>query len=211
MLNVRVHAAIAQQSHKMQLPLPSALHRLLEQRHLIELLVGNQQIDARDVHVHDAARPNIHVAHFAVAHLPLRQSDRRPGSLDQRVGKFLHQRVIIRFPRERNRVALRLRSISPSIQHCQYDRFRSLCHDFSLRSAIYGSASLSHFNFISHLERANTAFLERSKFFNVPQILSTPRVSVPLRPWCCSAPGRYAASRPSRLPNKPTSLKMCRS
>ena len=96
--------------------------------------------------------PNIHVAHFAVAHLPFRQSNRRPGSLDQRVGKFLHQRVIVRFPRQRDRVSLRLRSESPSVQHCQYNRFRPFCHNFSLRSVIYGSASLIHFNFISHLE-----------------------------------------------------------
>ena len=72
---MRVHASIAQQTHKMELLLPAALHRLLEKRDLIELPVGNQQVDPRNVHVHYAPRADIHVPDFAVAHLAFRQSN----------------------------------------------------------------------------------------------------------------------------------------
>ena len=41
-LDVRVHSAVAEQSHQMQLALPSAFHRLLEKRHILQLLVGNK-------------------------------------------------------------------------------------------------------------------------------------------------------------------------
>ncbi len=77
-IDVGVHAAIAEQAQEMQLALAAALHGLLEQRHLFQLLVGDQKIDARDVHVHDAAGADIHVAHFAVAHLAFGQADKRP-------------------------------------------------------------------------------------------------------------------------------------
>ena len=36
---------------------------------------GDSLIDARDIHVHDAAGADIQVAHFAVAHLPFGQAD----------------------------------------------------------------------------------------------------------------------------------------
>ncbi len=88
MLNVRVHAAIAQQSHKMQLPAPPALHRLLKKRHVLQLLVRDQQINPRDVHVHDSARAHVHVPHFTVAHLSFGQSDKWPRRMNQGVGKF---------------------------------------------------------------------------------------------------------------------------
>jgi len=56
MLNMRVHAAVAQQSEEMQLPCPPALHRLLKERHVLQLLVRDQQVDPRNVHVHDSSR-----------------------------------------------------------------------------------------------------------------------------------------------------------
>ena len=41
---------------------------------LAELARRNQRVDARNVHLHNAPRANVQVAHFAVAHLPVRQS-----------------------------------------------------------------------------------------------------------------------------------------
>ena len=72
----------------MQLALAAAPHRLLEERYLVELLVGDHQVDAGDVHVDDAARTDIHVPDFTVAHLAFGQAHKWPGSLDQRVGKL---------------------------------------------------------------------------------------------------------------------------
>ncbi len=112
----------------MQLPSPPALHRLLKKRHVLQLLVLDQQVDPRDVHVYDAPRAHVHVPHFAVAHLPFRQSDEWPGRVNQSVGKFLDELLIRRLPRQRNRIPLRLRPESPSIQHGQHNRFWSFGH-----------------------------------------------------------------------------------
>jgi len=131
MLNVRVHTAVAQQSHKMQLPRPPALHRLLKQRYVLQLLVRNQQVDPGNVHVHDPPRAHVHVPDFTVAHLAFGQSNIRPGRMDQGVGKFLDQPVIRRLPCERNRIPLRLRAVSPPIEHSQHNWFRSFCHSAS--------------------------------------------------------------------------------
>jgi len=106
MLNVRVHSAVAEQSKEMQLPGSSALHCLLKQRHAWQLLVGDQQVNARDVHVHDAPCAHVHVPHFAIAHLAFGQSDKRPGGMNQSVWKFLNQFVIRRLARQGDGVPL---------------------------------------------------------------------------------------------------------
>ena len=128
MLNMRVHPAIAQQPRKMQLPGSPARHGLLKQRHVLQLMVGDQQVDPRDVHVHDPPRAHVHVPHFAVAHLPLGQSHKWPRSMDQGVGKVFDQLVIRRLPRQCDGVAFRLRAVSPSIQHGQHNWLRSFAH-----------------------------------------------------------------------------------
>jgi hypothetical protein len=139
MLNVRVHAAIAQQSYKMQLPRPAALHRLLKKRHVLQLLVRDQQIDPRDVHVHDTSRAHVHMPHFAVTHLPFGQPDKWSRSVNQCIGKFLDQLVIRWLARQRDRVALRLRSVSPSIQHRQHNWLRSFAHRGSAENSCSAS------------------------------------------------------------------------
>src|SRR6266853_492539 len=131
MLDVRVHAAVAEQSEEMQLPCSSALHRLLKQRHALQLLIRNQQINTRDVHVHDAPRAHVHVSHFAIAHLPFGQPDKWPGSMNQCVGESFDQFVIRRFPSQGDGIPLGLRAVSPSIEHRQHNRFRSFCHSAS--------------------------------------------------------------------------------
>src|SRR3974390_2386392 len=79
----------------------------------------------------NSTRADIHVADFAVTHLPFRQSDIRPGSLDQRVRELSYQFVIDRFSRQSNRVSRCLRAVAPSIQHGQYNWLRSFAHRFS--------------------------------------------------------------------------------
>ena len=126
-----MHAAIAQQSDEMQLPLAATLHGLLKQRHAFQFLVRHQQVYAGDVHVHDAPGADIHVAHFAVAHLAFGQSHERAGSVNQRVGKFAQQLVVSRLARQRDGVALRFRAVSPAIQYRQHDWFRFFIHSAS--------------------------------------------------------------------------------
>ena len=118
----------------------AALHRFKQQWLLEEFAIRDHQIDARDVHVDDAARAHVHVAHFAVTHLPFRQSNGRPGSLDQRVGKILEQAVVIRFAREGDGVALGFGAVAPSVENGQYNRFRSFWHRL-LEFAVYFRAS----------------------------------------------------------------------
>jgi len=123
-----VNSAIAQQSEEMQLPLAAALHCLLEQWHLGQRFVCHHQIDFRDVHVHHAPSADVHVADFAVAHLPFRQTDGRPRSLNQGIRKILNEPVVVRLARKSDRVAFRFRAISPAIQYSQHNRFRSFTH-----------------------------------------------------------------------------------
>ena len=72
----------------MELAFTAAIHGLLKERHVFQLFVGDQEIDAGNVHMHDAPGADIHVAHFAVAHLPFGQPHERAGSVNQSVGKF---------------------------------------------------------------------------------------------------------------------------
>jgi predicted exporter len=131
MLDVRVHAAVAKETEEVQLALAAALHRLLEQRNILQLLVGDEQINARHVHVDDAAGADVEMADFAVAHLPFRQADERPGSVDQRVGKIFDQGVISGFASQRDGVASCFRAVAPTVEHGEYDGFRSFGHSSS--------------------------------------------------------------------------------
>ena len=76
-VDVRMDAAVAEQADEMELALAAALHGLLEERDLVELFVGDEEIDAGDVHVDDAAGADVEVADFAVAHLALGAGRRR--------------------------------------------------------------------------------------------------------------------------------------
>ena len=78
MRDVGVHAAVAEQADEVELALAAALHGLLEQRNEAELLVGDEQFDAGDVHVHDATGADVEVADFASCPSALR-AGRRTG------------------------------------------------------------------------------------------------------------------------------------
>jgi len=123
-LLVRVHAAIGHQPEQMQLPsaLARPSHRLHDRRHRVERICRNQRVNARDVHLHNAPRTNIQMAHFAVAHLPVRQTDKMFRCADQRVGKFTQQLVVSRFARQRNGVVRCFSTVTPSVEDGQYER-----------------------------------------------------------------------------------------
>ena len=106
----------------------AALHRFEQQRLAEELAARDQLVDARDVHLHDAARAHIQVAHFAIAHLPFGQADEWAGGVNQRVGKIRQQAVVIRLARESDGVALGFGAVAPAVEHGEHDRFRSFGH-----------------------------------------------------------------------------------
>ena len=79
MLLVRVHAAVRHQPEQMQLP--PAFTRPLHGLAQWSAFFANSpeaiwRVNARDVHLHNAPRADIQVAHFAVAHLPVGQTDK---------------------------------------------------------------------------------------------------------------------------------------
>jgi hypothetical protein len=120
-LDMGMYAAVAEQSHEVQLMAAAAIHGLLEQREVLELLVGDEQIEARDVHVHDASRAHVHVADFAVAHLAVGQAHERARGVNQGVGKFAQQFVIGRLAGQSDGVTGGFGAIAPAVQHGQYD------------------------------------------------------------------------------------------
>ena len=75
--NVGMHAAVAEQADEVQLALGGRVPSPAETAEPSKLLVGDQQFDARDVHVHDAAGADVQMADFAVAHLSFGQADVR--------------------------------------------------------------------------------------------------------------------------------------
>ena len=79
-----------------------------------EFAVLDHQLDARAVHVHDAARADVEVADFAVAHLAVGQADKVPAGLDQRVGILAQQAVVGGLARQRDRVGFAFRRGNPS-------------------------------------------------------------------------------------------------
>ena len=74
-----------------------------------------------------AAGADIQMPDFAVAHLPIRQPDIRPRSMDQRIRKVAKQAIVSRLVRRRDRVAFDGRGESPAIENRQNQRFRA-CH-----------------------------------------------------------------------------------
>ena len=105
-----------------------------------QLAVLDHQIDAGDIHVNDAPGADVQVPDFAVAHLPVRQSDEAPAGVNQRVRILGEQLVIVRLARQRNGVGIRRRSITPAIEDDQNERF-GLQH-FRIRFQIFDQISI---------------------------------------------------------------------
>ena len=81
---VGVNAAIGEQAEQMQAASAGAgvFHGGEHDGIGEELAVLDHELDARAVHVHDASGADVKVAHLAVAHLTVRQSDGGTAGLD---------------------------------------------------------------------------------------------------------------------------------
>jgi hypothetical protein len=130
MLLMGVNTAIGNQADQVQGT--ALLSGVLEGRNnrgiAFERIVGNHHINAGNVHLHDAARANIHVPHFAVAHLPDGQTDKAFRGLDQRVGVLAQQLVVSWFLRQSNGVIGSFRTIAPSVEDGQYEGTLGIRH-----------------------------------------------------------------------------------
>src|SRR4029077_1111856 len=123
LIDVRVDAADAKQAEQMKLVIATALHGFDEQGLAREFAVGDKLIDARAVHMDDAARADVKMAHFAVAHLTFGQTDVRAGSVYQRVGEILEQAIVVGLARKMDTVALACGTIAPSVEDSENHRF----------------------------------------------------------------------------------------
>ena len=88
-----------------------------------EFAVLDHQVDAGDVHVHDAAGADVEMADFAVAHLPFGQSDERAAGVNQRVGILAQQAVVGGLAGERDGVGLGFGAVSPAVEDDEDERF----------------------------------------------------------------------------------------
>src|SRR5258708_39177923 len=88
-----------------------------------EFTILDHYFDARDVHVHDAPRTHVQVADFAVAHLALRQSNKRTAGVDERVGILAQHAVVNRLARKGDGVGLGFGTISPAVEDDEDERF----------------------------------------------------------------------------------------
>ncbi len=123
MIDVGVDAAVAEQAHDVELVRACALESFGEKRLLGEVAVGEKHFDARDVHLHDAAGADVEVADFGVAHLAFGEADARAGGLDERVGKFLQEAVVVRLASQGDGVAGGFGAVTPAVEHGEDDGF----------------------------------------------------------------------------------------
>jgi hypothetical protein len=125
---VRVDSAIADEAEKVELRGAPSLHGAEQKRLAIKFAVGDELIDARAVHVDDAAGADIQVADFAVAHLSDGEADGRAGSLDQRVGEIFDDAIVVGLARESDGVAAGFGAIAPAVKDGEDDGFWAFGH-----------------------------------------------------------------------------------
>ena len=82
-----------------------------------KLAIGNGLIDASDGLVHNAPRPETHVPHLRVSHLPLGQADIGPGTRHQRMRGVAPQAIKVGGLRGKNGVVFGGRAVTETIQN----------------------------------------------------------------------------------------------
>ena len=128
MVNVRMHATVAQQSNQVELFFAATRHCFDQQRIAKEFTVADHQVEPRAIHLNDAPRADIEMAHFAVAHLSIGQAHPFAGSVDQSVREALQEVVIIRLASKGDGIALRFGAKAPAVKDGQYNWSRALRH-----------------------------------------------------------------------------------
>ena len=124
---VAVHAAGRDEAKQVE----RAIGRLgrvagLHERGVVEeTAVGDRGVDAGEVLVDDAARTDVHVADFGIAHLPVRQTDELPVRLHQRVRIFAQHAPPVRQVGPGDRVVRGVVAMAPAIEDEQEDGFGS--------------------------------------------------------------------------------------
>jgi len=112
-----VDAAVGDQAKEVQAATAatSMFHRAEQRGVGEEFAVFDHQLDPGDVHVHDAARTDIEMPDFAVAHLPLGQTHVFATGVNQGIGIFAEQAIVSGLAREGNGIRLGLRAVTPAV------------------------------------------------------------------------------------------------
>ena len=123
---IRMHAAVRKQPKKMQAASAGLriLHGLEQNRMRKEFAILDHQLNARAVHVNDAASADIQMSDFAVAHLSVRQADGWAAGLNKRVGIFAQQAVIDRLTGKCDGIGFGFGAVTPSVEDDEDERFR---------------------------------------------------------------------------------------
>ncbi len=125
----RMHAAVAAQSHQVQAMRFGVLHRREQHRILEEFARGDHPIDARDIHINDAAGADVQMAHFAVAHLAFGQADGAARRCGPACSGYSRSSMIVGgLARGGDRVAFRDGRKSPAVQDGQNERLLLAVH-----------------------------------------------------------------------------------
>src|SRR5579864_308144 len=124
---LRMHSSVRNQPKQVKPALSGArmFHRLEQHRMREEFAILDHQIDARDVHVHNASRADVKMPDLAISHLPFGQSDESAAGMKQGVGVLAKQAVVRRFTRQRDGIGFGFGAISPAIENDQNERFRT--------------------------------------------------------------------------------------
>ena len=130
-----MHAAVAEQAHQVQAARARMLHRGQQRGIAEELARRDHVIDARHVHVDDAARADVQMADFAVAHLALPASPRmarrcEPACWDTRAAGDRSWACA----RRRWRCLRRQRRVAPAVENRQNQRAPAIHASLESRS-----------------------------------------------------------------------------
>ena len=122
-----VDAAVGHEPEQVQ-RVAAVCHRIHggdEHRVLEEFTLPDASIDARQVLVHDAPRPQIHMPDLRVAHLARGQPHPLARRLEGGVRKFRDELRVGRGAGQRDGVPFALVTQSPSVEHDEHERCAS--------------------------------------------------------------------------------------
>src|SRR5215813_4509512 len=88
-----------------------------------ETSVLDHEIDAGNVHMHNASGTDIEMSDFAVTHLAIRQANIVATGMDQRIRIIPEQSIISRFPGQRDGIGFGPGTVAPAVQDDEDERF----------------------------------------------------------------------------------------
>src|ERR1700733_12623858 len=124
MLLVSVDAGFAYQADEMEgaVAFACSLHGFGDGWEIRKFIVGDEEVDARDVHGDYAAGAEVQVTDFAVAHLAVGKANEVLCGADKGVGVFREELVVGGLAGESDGVGFGLWAVAPSVEDGQDER-----------------------------------------------------------------------------------------